>query len=449
MDTSICGICQEPFGTRESCYSCGSPREESLGNLGIPEELSGKLDSTISICGICKEPFGPGDFCINCGSSLEDSLAEIVMPREKREKLEKRKAFRRRHRGKFRLLAFFGVMGIAYGGAHFAIDASSGPEATIQRYADAIQSPTIEVLNDQTLFPGGKASQLSSILLEARVPGSLGEVGFKDVNRDGYRATATIVTRLGTQNLELQAERTWQGIFAVPEWSVLTQPKTIDFSLKPAPFGVQELFLGNSKTSAGKEKVDALSKGGSDVGILPGLYSFSLGKAGFYAETDDTFTVWDGKTPGSISVASKTNSIPPSDSKKIKEDAAALAKKCVKSKCSKLAKPGEYDFDLWLQFGLTGYSYTSSKFDRSYEFKRCDAPKLVVSSPTEATATTNCTYTVEGHLYVRYTYYRGWYTDYWYYWDFYDTIDKTIRVSTPLLTNLDGNKISVGKADYN
>lgn len=402
-----------------------------------------------SSCGICKEPFGPGDFCINCGSSLEDSLAEFEMPRAKRERLEKRKAFRRRHRGKFRFLALLGLLGIAYGSAHFAIDASSGPEATLQRYLEAIQSSSSEVLNDQTLFPGGKASELSSILLEARVPGSLGDVSFKDVYRDGEYATATIVSRLGAQTLELRAESTWEGIFAVPKWLVLTPPITLDFSLKPDPFGIQELFLGDSKTATLRPSSDALAKGGVDIGVLPGLYSLRLGKAGFYSEIEESFTVWEGKTPQSVAVASKANSLAPSESKKIKDDATDLAKKCVKSKCSKLAKPDEFDFDLWYQFSLTGYSYTSSKFDRSYEFKSCAAPKLVISSPTEATATTECTYEVEGHLYVRYTYYRGWYSDYWYYWDFYDTLDKKIKVSTPILTNLEGTKVSVGKTDYN
>jgi hypothetical protein len=402
-----------------------------------------------SNCGICKDAFGPGDFCINCGSSIEDSLAEFEMPRAKREKLEKRKAFRLRHRGKFKFLALLGALGIAYGSAHFIIDASSGPEATLQRYMDAIQSSTSDVLNDQTLFPGGKESQISKALFEARVPGSLGKVSFKNVSRDGDYATAEIVSRLGTQKLELKAENSWEGIFAVPKWSVLTTPVAINFNLKPDPYGIQDVFLGNSKTEPEETSLKALSNGGSNISVLPGVYSVTLGKAGFYEETKESFTVWDGKTPVSVSVASKSNSLSPSDLKKIKTDATTLAKKCVKSKCSKLAKPDEYDFTLWSQFALTGYKFTSSKFDRSYEFKSCGAPTLVISSPTEATATTYCTYSVEGHLYVRYTYYRGWYSDYWYYWDFYDTLEKTIKVSTPLLTNLDGTKVSVGKTDYN
>jgi hypothetical protein len=103
-----------------------------------------------------------------------------------------------------------------------------------------------------------------------------------------------------------------------------------------------------------------------------------------------------------------------------------------------------YDFNLWSRYPYT--RYTSSRFNQNFTFTSCSAGTQRAISATQVRIDYRCDYNAKAHLYVRYTYYSGWYSDYYYYWNFYDTKTFSLNTSVVVSTNEANTKETVGKA---
>ena len=424
------------------------------------------------ICGKCKAEFGDGNFCITCGASLLQATEEAQLAGRNKTLTDgllnaaaKSKGLSKgiwasvktlgdkfivkpavaffdlamRHRRRSALAAGF-VLLVAGWGITQGVLSGIGPDQTIQRYVTAIKTADFDALSDASLFPD------STVTPESIQAGYLGEK-VKDAsavivrNKNGH-AEVKISTGTGidSYSIHLNSESKQYFIFFIPEWSVE----------EPAPAGsirvandiapAQEITFTNDPTKTySPSEFESLAE---DFQLLPGYYSTSVSALGFNQQTD-TITSALGTANTQILVDADTTSLSAAATRSAFAKARASAISCAKSKCSSVPKYSATDFYLWGQFAATGYNYTSSRFDYKLLQPTCSSTGFTATSAFRGKATFYCEGTAKGHLYVRYTYYSGWYSDYWYYWDFYDTDTYSFNLSVSVSIDNAG-KISVG-----
>ena len=105
------------------------------------------------------------------------------------------------------------------------------------------------------------------------------------------------------------------------------------------------------------------------------------------------------------------------------------------------------DYDLWSKYDRS--EYTSFSFDDHYNLSSCTHQGMVLISPTRATMSSSCDVTATGHLYVKYVYYYGFFSDYWWYWNFYDTKTFTSSALTTVTVNPGGSGFKVRSVAIN
>ena len=176
--------------------------------------------------------------------------------------------------------------------------------------------------------------------------------------------------------------------------------------------------------------------------MLPGVYRTELSGIGFYDVNEISQVLWNADSKNQLEINVPDNqTLPSSFIAKAKDRAVKLAKSCAANKCSEFPKYTEYDFDLWSQYTYT--KYTFSTFSYKIKHRKCEFQTSSVSSYDTANLTFKCDSSVKANLYVRYTYYYGYFSDYWYYWNLKDSKNESISPTITLKINESGNDVSI------
>lgn len=397
-------------------------------------------------CGKCHEDFGPGKFCVSCGSSKEESELAMKISSGIRDKKGERTAWLERNKRALRIVISVLSAGAIYGAVQLGLYLGIGPEVVLEKYASAIESGEQSVLADAEIFANPKqTSSVHTFLSDFRDEEATQAVALGVVNRTGYTASAELTSKLGRLSLDLTATPKWFFGFQVPEWKITTNPSRVTVNVSPVLANQQELSVKSGGVVKTVEQARSAIPGSTEVFLLPGKYVSVISGLGLLPETTVELKIWGSTSgdfilqPGEIELKSKAQS-------GASQLASKFARSCVYNKCKSMRKFSENDFNLWAQFADTGYRYTSSRFNVGYDLDKCTLSSISAKNPKEAEANFECRYEARGHLYVRYTYYSGWYSDYYYYWNFYDTRDGYFPVTIPVFSNIDGSIQTLGDA---
>jgi len=398
----------------------------------------------MNTCGVCNGVFGDGSFCISCGVSQGESDALRALNNPVRQPMVDLRAKLAENRTTVvRGLTFLGIL-LGLAGAQLYLIFGVGPNQTLDRYVAAVESGDFAALEDQSLFPGAEYPG-DTRAFDFRDSAATRAVSYEITERDGDYALATI--DLGATNYQITAtsEIAFKGLFFVSEWNVQSEPHTLQIQIDDNLEAKQGVTLpGTSTVLTVGELYDEAGLVDDFVYVLPGVYSAEVEGLGFFDDTRVEAVVIAGEGFSVLELAADIKNIKAGNNSKAAGKAKNAVRDCIRSRCSKLPRLGEYDFSLWSQYPED--EYTSSSFNRSFSFDSCRETSTEAMSATKLRKYYSCDYTAKGHLYVRYYYYYGYYTDYYYYWNLYDTKSLTMNLHVDIQTNEAGTKENVGKA---
>lgn len=394
-------------------------------------------------CGVCSGFFGEGSFCVSCGSSKEESDRLYLLNNPKKDPVADAKAF---FASKKKALKRVGI-GLAtagiLGGTQAFLLLGIGPEQTMDRYITAVQDGDFSALSDPSLFPGVDEG-FESGLKDFRDTGATLDASYEVVEKLDDQATVKVRMAATDYELTLVPEVAYYGVFFVTEWRVITEPVAVTVAISDSLSDTQKVDLPALAAPISIKELRANTNAiGRSQPVLPGVYKANVSALGFLAETE-VVKVFGAGQMGNLRLEAEVKEVANANYMQAARKATNAVKDCLRSRCSKIPKLGEYDFDLWSRYPYT--KYTSSSFNKNYNFERCTQSDVIAVSPTKVRLFFTCDYTAKAHLYVRYTYYRGWYSDYYYYWNFYDSKSLSMNASVEVLTNEANTKVSVQRA---
>ena len=403
-------------------------------------------------------------FCINCGQEIRSSAPEMVPTANGMEPKrfvttlrppdikslasrllarlanakDRGSALVKSNRRIFVPSTVFAALVLAYFGAQMAVTQLNGPESTLNRYVVALQSGDFKALDDQSLFPGASNNTPKRIKNSWNADFS-SAISFSDVERDGLAASAKITANGDTSilKLKLKAQEAWVWGFRVPEWSILEKapraqliiPKHLD-PQQVLNFDASQNFE-TSGVSVGSLKGD---KSLMVFNVLPGHYSMQISAKGFVKQQTSEFDAFV--------IDSKVNFVAGQQDVKVKNSILAAAKRsvtskaksCANSSCGAMGRYQEEDFSLWSTYPYS--TYTSKRFSVKYSARSCwQSGSVQLISTNKARINFECSVKASAKLYVTYTYYNGWYSDYYYYWNFKDSKEYSIYPSVEIQTD--------------
>jgi hypothetical protein len=396
-------------------------------------------------CGVCSGVFGEGSFCVSCGSSRDESDRLFLLNNPKRDLVADVRAFVAKNLIVIRRVALGSLLVFILGGAQAFLIMGIGPNQTLDRYISAIQDSDFTSLNDPSIFPGvDKAAGPS--LVQFRDPESSRNASYEITERLDDRATAKV--RLGPASsfeLTLAPDVAYYGVFFITEWRVITEPPKLAVTVAKSLSDKQEVALPSAPDFLSVKELrsdDSLVEVSQSV--LPGQYSADLSGLGFLQPTTVVQTLGAQTQTITLKLDSNVKKVTGKNLTLASRKAVNSVKSCLRAKCSAIPKLGEYDFNLWSQYPYS--KYTSSRFNKNYSADSCTQTDTTAISPTRVRINFSCDYKAKAHLYVRWTYYSGWYSDYYYYWNLYDSKSLTMNASVEISTNEANTKETVGKA---
>ena len=228
----------------------------------------------------------------------------------------------------------------------------------------------------------------------------------------------------------------WEGMFQVPHWKISAIGTGGDFTTDSSMLPFQKVIFVN--TSGGSNKAFAAKSVNlwDPVSLLPGYYSLEVEKYGFSGGNKVRASYWPQSNHVSLIPITADLEITPAVQIRAENRAKYIAKHCGTVKCSRLPKYDEYDFSLWSQWDYTKYTYSS--FDYHWTYDYCTKDSETAISPTSARFTYTCGLTANAHLYVKWIYYYGYFSDYYYYDNLYDSTSDTVTITFNLKTNKSG-----------
>jgi hypothetical protein len=398
----------------------------------------------MNTCGVCNGVFGDGSFCISCGvSHAESESLRAVNNPVRQPMVDLRNKLAENRTTVIRGLTVLGVL-LGLAGAQLYLIFGVGPNQTLDRYVAAIEAGDFAALDDQSLFPGAK-NPGDTPALDFRDAAATSAVDYQITSKVDNTARANIDLGPSTYELVLASEVAFKGLFFIAEWSVQSEPQTLQVQAQDALQDKQKVTLpgtAQQPTVGELRDLPGLIDGFSSV--LPGLYSAEIDGLGFFADTSVQALVTADSGYSVLLLAADLREVKGGNDTKAFNKAKNVLKDCLRSRCSKLPRLDVYDFALWSQYPED--EYTSSSFNKSFSFNGCRESSTEALSATKIRKKYSCDYTAKGHLYVRYYYYYGYYTDYYYYWNLYDTKSLNLNVFVDIQTNEAGTKENVGKA---
>lgn len=424
-------------------------------------------------CGKCKSEFGSGNFCITCGASSDQASEETKLASEKRslkstasdfanrllstgrtfvkrlaltteivvvEPLISFVKFARRNKRRSAVVGSLTFLFFSWLTVQLLLSSQIGPEQTAARYVEAIKTGNFDALADESLFPG--ATVTPKFVQSAWVAEKVSNTSYSTLSKKDGKAEVRITNGADSYSIQLASSPEQYFVFSIPEWSVTNKAPVSKIVLDSKIDGKQVVSF--STTENATFLASTLRSDGQSFNALPGYYESSVEGLGFNKTTrseSNLFAITDRPIRIEADAVQLASTIFASAKSKARSSAVA----CAKSKCSASGRYKATDFNLWSKFFLTGYNYTSSRFSYKLTTPTCGTPVLRTSSAFRGTLNVSCSGTVKGHLYVRYTYYKGYFSDYYYYWNFYDDDTYSISISMNVSIN-DAGKVTLGSA---
>jgi hypothetical protein len=333
-----------------------------------------------------------------------------------------------------------------YGITQSIITSLSGPEAKITAYLNVIKMSNWAALQDTTLFPGAYGNE-SPLLRDSFDHQSVADASFGDVHRTGNTATAVIysdASHTHSYEIRLQARETWNAIFSVPVWAVVSEPPTTSLAIDTKLVGSQNIDFNDTRMTVAKLR-DAWELK-QQVSVLPGFYKTTSSPIGFYTENTSYHDLWTADENRTISIDAPTVTLSSSVLSTALGRAGMATRMCERSKCSQLPHYKDTDFSLWSQY--TRDTYTSSVFSVKFTGSSCTQQSVTVTAYNRATIDYYCGITAHANLYVKYVYYYGYYSNYYYYWNFKDTKETNVNPRVTVGINPTGTTVSIIKTGW-
>ena len=424
-------------------------------------------------CGKCKSEFGSGNFCITCGASNAQASEETKLASEKRslkstvsdiatrtvswgrsfvkrlaltaeivvvEPLISFAKLARRNKRKSVVVGSLTFLFFGWLTTQLLLSNQIGPEQTAARYVEAIKTGNFDALADESLFPG--ATVTPKFVQSAWIADKVSKTSYSLVSNKDGKAEVKITNGTDSYSIQLASSPKQYFVFSIPEWSVTNKAPVSKIVLDSEIDGKQVVSFAASEDAP--FLAASLRSDGQSFNALPGYYAASVEGLGFNKTTRSESNLF-AITDRPIRLESDNVQLPSTIFASAKSKARVSAVACAKSKCSASGRYKATDFNLWSKFFLTGYNYTSSRFSYKLTTPSCGVPVLRTSSAFRGTVNVTCSGTVKGHLYVRYTYYKGYFSDYYYYWNFYDDDTYSISISMNVSIN-EAGKVTLGSA---
>jgi hypothetical protein len=319
------------------------------------------------------------------------------------------------------------------------IYSSSSPTEITQKYISAINSGDWSSLNDEILFPRNDQTPILPVEIRGIRNAKQSFVELVGINRNGEKATITIL-HSGREEYEIIAtfHLKFNGLFFTPEWEISSPPPT-------ASVNFDNLFSEDQLTNAEIDGVlttvgDMRDRYSSKYLVLPGVYEIKVNPAGYLQTNIGTASIFAGGAQ--ISVAAKNFKVPAVTLDSIESIVESAAQSCFSSKCSHLGNWDENDFDFWSRYPYDEYTY--STFDWHATMNRCGDIGIDLLAYNSVSVNSSCSGKIQAHLYIKYVYYQGWYSSYWYYWNYNDTANTYFDVDLVSTTDFEGTSQEIG-----
>lgn len=431
------------------CIKCGAQLKRSGSNCS--QCLDRSIDSEVS-----SGPESPILFRdYKNGVESRKKATELKLQESAKRKAATEKIRKQRRLARQQFLSHnktaLGVLGAAaglvlsLGIVQSAINIVNGPERLVTQYVTAIKAGDWDALKSDILFPGS-VGQVPEQIKKAFDVNAVSNIKLGVVLQDGASASATLFLNENDDSglvIDLVSKPTQLAIFYVPKWYVVSKAPMATITIGEDVQDSQEVSFGGSNAQTIKELRNAgFSSSNSLFSVLPGVYRTELSGIGFYDVNEISQVLWNADSKNQLEINVPDNqTLPSSFIAKAKDRAVKLAKSCAANKCSEFPKYTEYDFDLWSQYTYT--KYTFSTFSYKIRHRKCEFQTSSVSSYDTANLTFKCDSSVKANLYVRYTYYYGYFSDYWYYWNLKDSKNESISPTITLKINESGNDVSI------
>jgi hypothetical protein len=337
---------------------------------------------------------------------------------------------------------------LVYGITQTTIVLVNGPDAKISEYAAALQQGDFTALDDHSLFPNGDSSGVPPEIVAARsTNGSPATVEGHQTSRLWLEATA-LVSQSQTESIPIRlvAETEWNWGLQFPVWSVVSKAPVVHFAISESLNENQSYSFGNpDATTQVTSSVAALRTiSAAPVSVLPGTYLSTLLPFGFVEEKLLTSQFWEAGASEKIPLVVPELNVSARAADALLSTANALTVNCSDSACGALGSNTDVDFNLWSKYPYTVQHGTS--FDVSFSPNACTRNSATLDSPTQITATFVCSVTASAHLYVKYIYYQGYYSTYWYNYDYYDNKTRTVYPEVTIVIDPATGAIGVSAA---
>ncbi len=329
------------------------------------------------------------------------------------------------------------LVAISYGTAQLTITAANGPSLKLEELVSAIKDADFEALKDETLFPGASGP------VPMWIQNSFNKESVKDlevfsISQSGDTATA----KVGLSNsgdyfvASLTSTTSWDGLFQVPKWTVSALGNSAEFATDSSILKFQTVKFINNNGGSGKSFAAKSVNSWKPMSLLPGFYSLEVEKYGFSGGGKIEAGYWPQDNQLTYIPITSELEITPAVRARAESRANYIAQHCGNIKCSRLPRYDEYDFTLWSQWNYTKYTYSSFDYRWSYDY--CTKESETALSATTARFTYTCGLTANAHLYVKWIYYYGYFSDYYYYDNLYDSTSDEITVTFDLKTSRSG-----------
>jgi hypothetical protein len=340
---------------------------------------------------------------------------------------------------------------VVYAGGQAAINFLNGPEEILSEYVAAIKDSNWGALQDERLFPGSTAAT-QDYFKQSYSSSAVSMVSFGEVRNEGGIAHAEIFLDEAKQvsfKISLKSTPDRFFIFDVPNWKVSSKAPKARLSFADEVEDNHQISFGSQNPteviSLGERDSFNIFQGSSSV--LPGVYKVELGALGFYDSNSISKTIWAAGINDSLIV------YPPSNQTlsgwmldEAKSRANSLAENCASNRCDELPNYNVDNFDLWSQYPEDEYTYSTFSYDVSSGGCNLDSTK--VNTYNSAELSFSCDLTVNAYLYVQYTYYYGYFSDYYYYWNFEDSTSTTIYPVIEISIDDAGDSVSIIKSGF-
>jgi hypothetical protein len=338
---------------------------------------------------------------------------------------------------------------LLFGAIQVTINVVNGPQTILNEYISAIQDGDWEALEDERLFPASTARAPEQIE-QAFDTSSVANVSFGSVRTEGNAGSAVISLnddKDGRYQVSIRSTPSNFFIFSIPNWKIASKAPQATLAFGDRVVGAHQVSFGKSNPIGVLELTESLNaESMTHSSVLPGVYKMQLEALGFYEPNRISKTIWSVGTREELAIYPPDQELSAWMTDVALGEANVQAQYCSEILCSALAGFSEGDFDLWSQYPYV--EYTTSSFSYSASSGGCRISSEEVTSYNSARVSFSCDISIYANLFVRYVYYYGYFSNYYYDYNLSDSTSTQIFPFVDLVITDAGDSVTVAGSGF-